>query len=87
MDKLQNEIKNYEFTIPTLLILNPKDELVASKKVALFAAQNKLCKVLNISNNDSPLSKKYHHLMIDENSLGHSSWKKILQNLTEHFSL
>ncbi len=87
MHELQKEIKYYQINIPTLLILNPKDELVASSQVALFAAHNKHSKVFNISNEDSPLSKKYHHLMIDENSLGHSAWKKILHNLTEHFSL
>lgn len=87
MHELQREITKNDFSLSTLLILDAQDELVASKEVSKFAEQNPLWKSLYVSNQDSQLPKKYHHLMIDEESLGHSMWQKILKNLTAHFSL
>ncbi|MGZ3789962.1 MAG: alpha/beta hydrolase [Bacteriovorax sp.] len=87
MIQLQHEIKSNDFNLPTLLIVSSRDELIASGKLSKFAALNPLWKTLQVSNRESQISKKYHHLMITEESLGHSMWQKILKNLTEHFSL
>jgi len=91
MHVLQKEIKESlvgnPINIPTLLITSPKDELVASSKLTKFAALNPQWTALNISNNNSPLPKKYHHLMIDSDAIGAQEWENLLQNLTEHFRL
>jgi pimeloyl-ACP methyl ester carboxylesterase len=85
MHGLQKIIKTNSFSIPTLVFLNPNDELVSSAQVAFFAHQNKEWKVVEISNFESQLPRKYHHLMIDLECLGKAMWGKVLKNLTEHF--
>ncbi len=87
MHELQKEIKENDFYLPTLVIQNPKDELVDSSELTKFASSNSYWSTLEISNRESQLPKKYHHLMIDENSCGQPMWQKILKNLTAHFSL
>lgn len=87
MHELQKEINKNDFNLPTLVIQNPNDELVDSNELTKFASSNPLWKTLEVSNRESQLPKKYHHLFIDENSCGHSMWQKILKNLTAHFSL
>lgn len=91
MHQLQREmgkslLKN-EFNTPTLLILSPRDELVSSSKLTKFADSNPHWSTLVISNRESQLPKKYHHLMIDLESIGPLEWEKILNNLTAHFAL
>ncbi|MDD4972972.1 MAG: alpha/beta hydrolase [Bacteriovorax sp.] len=91
MNSLQKEIKHSlkknNINIPTLLITNPKDELVDSSKLTKFAASNALWKNRSIANQESLLPKKYHHLMIDSDSIGLKEWEKMLQNLSDHFTL
>lgn len=87
MHEFQKKIKTNAFNLPTLVILNSNDELVDTQRVSKFAELNPLWKTLEISNRESQLPKKYHHLFIDEDSCGHSMWQKILKNLTAHFSL
>lgn len=91
MYQLQREISDSLnsnlINIPTLLITNRLDELVASSKLTKFAQQNPYWRSLEISNSRSQLPRKYHHLMIDSEALGLEEWEKLLKNLTIHFSL
>lgn len=88
---LQNEIRNSleinDINIPTLLVTNPEDELVQSLKLTKFAALNHEWSCLELNNKGSQLSKKYHHLMIDQASMGAKEWEKLLKSLTNHFAL
>ncbi|MDO9183490.1 MAG: alpha/beta hydrolase [Bacteriovorax sp.] len=91
MRRLQIEVKKkfniLEFNTPTLLVTNPHDELVNSNKLTKIAALNPHWVSLELSNKESQLPKKYHHLMIDSAAIGPSEWKKLLKRLTEHFEL
>lgn len=87
MHEMQKHIQRETFNVPALIFSSPKDELIDHGKLEKFAGKNAEWKVLALSNQDSPLSRKYHHLMIDDQSLGRSEWEKILKNLTIHFSL
>lgn len=88
---LQNEINcshsNNHLLIPTLLVLNPYDELVSSQKLSKFAASTPHWKTLKLTNKGSSLSWKYHHLLIDAQTLGQAEWEKLLKNLSEHFGI
>lgn len=88
---LQREIKSFlhknSVEVSTLLITNPKDELVASNRLTKFAATNPQWKALSITNKGSQLPKKYHHLMIDKEVLGDLEWENLLKSLTNHFGL
>ncbi len=86
MQELQKELQS-SLTLPTLIIYNAKDELVSATKLQEYSAHLPQCRLLEVSNHESQLTRKYHHLMIDEKSLGQSTWQKVLQNLTTHFSL
>lgn len=84
---LQKKIRHHSFELSTLLILDPKDELIDGANVIKFAELNTLWKTLTMANNNSQLLIKYHHLIIDQKSAGPLNWIKILQNLTDHFNL
>ena len=68
--EIQKSLTINDINISTLVIANPMDELVSIGKLAKFAALNPLWKWLELTNKDSLLPKKYHHLMIDSESLG-----------------
>jgi esterase/lipase len=84
---IMNSLKNNDINIATLLIINPQDELVDSSDLAKFAASNPLWSTLKLTNKSSQPSKKYHHLIIDSDSIGVEGWEKMLQSLTNHFAL
>lgn len=91
MHSLQQEIiskfTNDSLSTPTLLVTSQRDELVSSSKLTKFAESNPAWKSLEISNNSSQLPKKYHHLMIDLETVGNKEWEKLLNSLTEHFTI
>lgn len=79
------EIRSKNFNIPTLLIIDPDDELVSLKKTKKFLNHYKLndfWKVFLVSNKDTELEKSYHHLIIDEKSLGKKEWQRLLERLS-----
>ncbi len=90
---LQNQIKNNlkndknEINIPTLLIFNSQDELVDTHKLSKFAGLNPMWRTLKLTNYDSLLPRKYHHLIIDSEAIGAEGWEKVLKSLTGHLSL
>lgn len=87
MHELQKSLADASFALPAVILSSPKDELVDHRKLVKFARANSPWAVEEVSNLNSPLSKKYHHLMIDDMSLGQSEWEKILKILTGHFTL
>jgi alpha-beta hydrolase superfamily lysophospholipase len=72
---------------PTLLIINPKDELVSSSQLKKLAKRHSQWEYLEISNKDSLLPKKYHHLIIDSDAIGLEEWDKLIKSLSAHFDL
>jgi hypothetical protein len=60
---------------------------VQSRTLTKFAATNPLWAALEITNKGRPIPPKYHHLMIDSESLGTDNWEKIIKNITIHFAL
>ena len=87
MYEMQKELQFYKSSIPALVFASTQDELIHYTNLEKFAGTQPSWKLVTISNHDSPLPKKYHHLMIDDRSLGQSEWEKILKNLTAYFDL
>ena len=70
-------------SIPTLVVLSENDELVDSQGIAKELAERKLehWKILWLHNDDAPLRPRYHHLMIDQKSMGARAWKMLEESL------
>ena len=73
--------------IPTLVFLDPKDELVSLKKLELFKKKFTLdqWKIETITDSEPTLKKSFHHLIIDEPSLGSHHWQELKALSIRHF--
>jgi len=72
--------ENYKsLDIPTLVLMDPKDELVSFRGINKIISKNKLSnwKLETIDNNSSQLPGKYHHLIVDKESLGIDGWQRL----------
>lgn len=71
---------------PTLVLMDPNDELVSIGGVQDFIRQNKLdkWKLMNVSVEGSTNPQKIHHAIMDEESVGPEEWLRIT-NLMEVF--
>lgn len=73
--------------IPTLVYVDPDDELVSLKKIKKRIENNKLdqWKVEQLSNRGTTLKKSFHHLVVDKASMGPHQWEIIKTVLKKHF--
>jgi len=67
--------------IPTVMFLARQDELVDSQTIAHDVENFSHWKTVWISNEKSRLKPAYHHLMLDEASVGKDSWTRIQQEI------
>ena len=74
---------------PTLIMIDPKDELVSEKGLRAMIEKNQLSewKIFKIQKQDPQLKSNYHHLIIDEASVGVDEWTIIKNNIREHLDL
>ncbi len=85
--ELHSDWRNFAWnnttSIPTLVVLSQKDELVDSKGLAQDIEKRKLerWKILWLTNDDALLRPRYYHLMIDQMSMGASAWNLLKENL------
>lgn len=68
---------------PSLIWIDPDDELVSSGGIEILAATRRHWRVEKISNSKSTLPKTYHHLIIDEASLGRETWGRVTKETAE----
>lgn len=75
--------------VPTLVLVDPKDELVSAEGLGALTRQFRLdqWKLLEVTNAGSPLKKKYHHLIVDENALGTDQWRQMRDAIKDHLGL
>ena len=73
--------------IPTMIFMNPEDELLDYKKFKNFIEKNNLesWKINLINNSKATTSRVISHLLLDKESVGKKAWsqmkKKIIQFL------
>lgn len=75
--------------VPTLVLVDPEDELVSTGGLGKFMGQFGLdqWKIIEVTNTGSPLKKKYHHLIIDENAVGADQWRSMKVSIKGHLGL
>jgi esterase/lipase len=68
-----------KLNIPTLVIIDPKDELISYKRllkqINKFGLTN--YRVVVLDQNTKDRDCKYHHLIIDERTMGAGNWKMV----------
>lgn len=75
--------KDVSKSIPTVIFLAKDDELVDSQSIAEKTKEHQQWTVVWLDNRASQLNPKYHHLMLDEASLGADSWKKMKNGIEQ----
>ncbi len=92
MKESQDSLKDINLTslnIPTLIFVDPDDELVSLKKINKRIKNQRidLWQTKSISNKGSTLKKTYHHLVVDKPSMGPHQWNLVRKNIIKHFDL
>lgn len=66
-----------QLDIPTLIILDPKDELISYQKLQRLIKQYKLTqsKVLALHHHLEGRAGRYHHLILNEETMGATNWQ------------
>lgn len=80
---------NKDINIPTLIFIDPQDELISLGHINSMIKHKQLdhWSVKKVNNAGSTLPKTYHHLIIDEESVGTSQWKEMEDAMWEHLKL
>ena len=79
----QHFTNNPDLMPPTLIIMNPKDELISwSLSQQLFLPHPQI-QMVSISNRNSAFRRNIHHLIIDQASLGEDSWQQLTHLIQE----
>ncbi|MEN7548176.1 alpha/beta fold hydrolase [Rapidithrix thailandica] len=76
--KIQNQLLTSQFehlNQPTLTFIDPKDELISTKRLRQQIKQYRLSN-WEIHYLNSRAGKSHHHLIVDKYSLGQENWKK-----------
>lgn len=68
---------------PTLIWIDPRDELVSGRKLRKLAAQKPGWELRELSNRGSRMRVKYHHLIINEEALGTEEWERLVRETRE----
>jgi esterase/lipase len=72
-----------QLNMPTLIIIDPKDELISYKKLVRHISRYDLTnyRLLVLDHQLNGRSKPYHHLVIDEQTMGIKNWKMVTSEL------
>jgi esterase/lipase len=68
---------------PTLIWVDPRDELVSYKGIKIQSGRKPKWQLQEISNAGSTMRPAYHHLIINQESLGEKEWARVLRGTTE----
>ncbi|HEX2534849.1 MAG TPA: alpha/beta fold hydrolase [Chitinophagaceae bacterium] len=63
--------------IPTLVVMDPRDELVSYRRWQQIAYNHlSSCRLLSLDPNLEGRNHRYHHLVIDERTMGKANWER-----------
>lgn len=74
-----------ELNLPTLVFIDPKDEMVSPSGIKDFIETQKLSrwKLRTITKHSSKMKRKFHHLIVNPESLGSATWTIIRQEMID----
>lgn len=67
---------------PTQIWVDPKDELVSYKGIRIQARRRPKWRLEPLTNKGSRMRPAYHHLIINEEALGHAEWERLTSGIT-----
>lgn len=72
--------------VPTLLIVDPKDETMSLTDVRKLMERYQLSqwRILLLDSDDVVSKVKFHHLIVDREAMGLKNWDEFKQQITEH---
>ena len=75
-----------KINIPTLVFIDPRDELVSYLGLRAMIKQHKLdrWRVVRIDKDETTAATGIHHLIIDPASVGQSTWNRMAQAMKSH---
>lgn len=74
------------FNVPTLILIDPQDELVSARGIRRFIEKNELSRwrLHPIRKYPTRPDATFHHLIIDAESVGPATWQTMLTQIEEH---
>ena len=75
-----------KINIPTLVFIDPKDELVSYERLRKIIRQHRLdrWRIHHVSKDKSSAATKIHHLIVDPASVGQSTWDRMVKAMQSH---
>lgn len=77
--------------VPTLLFIDPKDQLVDFQRIPPFLRENHLTnwQICSISAESSQASggRGFHHLLLDQDSVGKEAWEQMQQQIKTYLEV
>lgn len=73
------------FNLPTLLLVDPKDELISYPKLVRQAKRFPHYRLLVLDATLKGRNSAYHHLILDEPSMGAKNWQRATGEMEQHF--
>ncbi len=71
--------------VPSLLFIDPKDELVNADGVKAIADSRPLWRLEFVTNEGNPMPESFHHLIVTPKSVAEVEWKRMLGLMGEFF--
>lgn len=80
-----SDVRSAVPNVPTLIFVDPKDELVSIRGLYDFINSRSLYRwsLVSVNNNQSVLTPQYHHLIIDSASAGRLQWLEIQRKIKD----
>lgn len=78
--------RNHVLNIPTLVFIDPKDELVSARGIRRFIAKHDLThwRLCPVRKQPTRPDARFHHLIIDAESVGPTVWQEMLAEMEAH---
>jgi len=88
IDKIEKKPWDNIAKVPTLVIIDPDDELIDLDDIQELIKLKKMnnWEILKISNKNTLLKETYHHLIIDPLTVGKEEWVKIENKIIQHLT-
>jgi len=77
-----------KINVPTLVFIDPRDELVSAGGLADLVASHRLdrWRILPVEKNAPGRAGRIHHLIIDQNAVGPTTWRRMMDIMLDHLA-